>query len=102
MSSCEECAPNRPPRVQKFPLASGTVQFDTTIGCFSMVESTNHTIWGASPPSSRHLQELLAVDNLEDAAAVGAVGEINAVALRPGRDHAVDGDRNGAGCAGLL
>ena len=53
MSSLEECAPNRPPRVQKLPLASGTVQFDTTIGLFSMVVSTNHTICRASPHSSR-------------------------------------------------
>ena len=53
MSSLEECPPKRPPRVQKFPLASGTVQFDTTCGYFSMVVSTNHTICRASPHSSR-------------------------------------------------
>ena len=32
MLSLEECAPNRPPRSQKCPLASGTEKFETTIG----------------------------------------------------------------------
>src|SRR6516165_8347208 len=31
MLSFEECEPKRPPRWQKFPLASGTEKFDTTI-----------------------------------------------------------------------
>ena len=47
-------------------------------------------------------QELLAIDDLHDAAAVGAVGEDDAVVLHAGRDHAVQVGRHGAGRAGLL
>ena len=36
--------PNRPPREQKSPLASGTWKLEMTIGCASMVTSTNHAI----------------------------------------------------------
>src|SRR5262249_21423265 len=39
MLSFEECEPKRPPRWQKFPLASGTEKFDTTIGLDSIVTS---------------------------------------------------------------
>jgi len=50
----------------------------------------------------RTVQKFFAVDDLHDAALVGAVAEIDAVALRPGRDHPVQIGRNGAGRAGLL
>ena len=53
MLSLEECAPKRPPRWQKLPLASGTVQFDTIIGRFSIEMSANHTICRASWHSFR-------------------------------------------------
>ena len=160
MLSFEECEPKRPPRWQKLPLASGTVQFDTIIGRFSIVMSANHTICRASwhsfriasstimtmsrlPPSlslansaigicsigkvvcapfqRRHheprdlglaqvvrrrllrpLEQLLAVDDLQDAALVGAVAEVDAVALRPGRDRPVQLGRHRAGRARLL
>ena len=160
MLSFEECEPKRPPRWQKLPLASGTVQVDTIIGRFSIVMSANHTICRASwhsfriasstimtmsrlPPSlslansaigicsigkvvcapfqRRHheprdlgraqvvrrrllraLEQFLAVDDLQDAALVGAVAEIDAVALRPGRDRPVQLGRHRAGRAGLL
>ncbi len=55
--SFEECVPKRPPRPQKLPLASGTVQFDTPNGFDSAVMSAIHTICRAS----RHS---LAVDSL--------------------------------------
>jgi hypothetical protein len=48
MLSFEECEPKRPPRWQKFPLASGTEKFDTTIGLDSIVTSTKNTSWRAS------------------------------------------------------
>ena len=160
MLSLEECAPKRPPRWQKLPLASGTVQFDTIIGRFSIEMSANHTICRASwhsfridsstimtmsrlPPSLslansaigiccmgkvvcapfqrrhheprdlrraqivrrrllRSFQQFLAVDDLQDAALVGAVAEIDAVALRPGRDRPVQLGRHRAGRARLL
>jgi hypothetical protein len=35
MLSFDECAPKRPPRSQKLPLASGTLKFETIIGRFS-------------------------------------------------------------------
>ncbi len=47
-------------------------------------------------------QKLLAVDDLHDAAFVGAVAEIDAVGLRPERDHAVQHGRHRAGRARLL
>src|SRR5437764_765013 len=48
MFSFDECEPKRPPREQKLPLASGTVQLATLNGCFSDVISAIHTIWRAS------------------------------------------------------
>src|SRR5947207_3341831 len=48
MFSLEECAPKRPPRAQKSPLASGTVQLDTLKGFASAEMSAIHTIWHAS------------------------------------------------------
>ena len=48
------------------------------------------------------LQQLLAIDDLHEAALVGAVAEIDAVALRPGRDRPVQVRRHGAGRARLL
>jgi hypothetical protein len=50
----------------------------------------------------RPVEQLLAVDDLQDAALVGAVAEIDAVALRPGRDRPVQFGRHRAGRAGLL
>ena len=50
----------------------------------------------------RAVEQLLAVDDLQDAALVGAVAEVDAVALRAGRDHAVQFGRHRAGRAGLL
>ncbi len=50
----------------------------------------------------RPFQQFLAIEDLEQAAAVGAVGHVDAVALRAGRHHAVDGDRDRTGRAGLL
>ncbi len=44
MLSCEECAPKRPPRSQKWPVFSFTVKFDTTIGWVSTVMSAKNTI----------------------------------------------------------
>src|SRR2546430_12443247 len=42
--SFDECVPKRPPRPQKFPLASGTVQLDTPNGFDSVVmRSEEHT-----------------------------------------------------------
>src|SRR2546422_343891 len=42
--SLEECEPKRPPRLQKFPLASDTLKVDTPTGCFSSVTSTMNAI----------------------------------------------------------
>ena len=160
--SFAECAPKRPPRVQKFPLASGTLKFDTTIGRDSTVASTKNTIWRVSrswhsltsdsltimtmsrmPPARslansaiftlpsgmavcaplsgsrsrrpisgyfrfsavgclRAVQQFLAVDDLQHAALVGAIGEIDAVALRPRRERAMQFGRHRSGGAGLL
>src|SRR5215831_18285452 len=44
MFSLDECEPKRPPREQKFPLASGTVQLETLNGTLSAVMSAIHTI----------------------------------------------------------
>src|SRR6202012_1831670 len=44
MLSFDECEPKRPPRSQKLPLASGTVQLEIIIGRVSVVTSANHTI----------------------------------------------------------
>jgi hypothetical protein len=44
MFSFDECVPKRPPRAQKPPLASGTVQLATPNGFVSVVMSTIHTI----------------------------------------------------------
>src|SRR5471030_2480077 len=48
MFSFDECEPKRPPREQKLPLASGTVQLETLNGFASEVMSAIHTIWRAS------------------------------------------------------
>src|SRR5471032_3698445 len=48
MFSFDECDPKRPPREQKLPLASGTVQLETLKGWASDVMSAIHTIWRAS------------------------------------------------------
>src|SRR5207237_6097858 len=53
MLSLEECEPNRPPRWQKEPLASGTVKLEIIIGRFSTVTSANHTICRGSLHSFR-------------------------------------------------
>src|SRR6476659_10780629 len=50
----------------------------------------------------RPLDELLAVDDLPHAALVGAVAEIDAIALRPGGHAAVQLHRHRPGRAGLL
>ena len=50
----------------------------------------------------RSLQQLLAIDDLQHAALVGAVAEIDAIAGGSGRDRAVQFCRHGAGGAGLL
>src|SRR5262245_43444787 len=157
--SWEACVPKRPPRLQKSPDASGTIQVETEAGCCSTVTSTNHTNWRGSrhsflicslvtttklrtlptlslansaigmpstgnavcapqrphvePPDLRieqvrlggllgTIQELLAVDDLQDAALVGAVGEVDAVALRTGGDRAVQPGWRTPGGAGLL
>ena len=50
----------------------------------------------------RPVDQLLAVDDLQEAALVGAVAEIDAVALRSGRDRAVQFGRHRAGRARLL
>src|SRR2546425_4172397 len=42
--SLEECEPKRPPRLQKLPLASGTLKVDTPTGSFSSVTSTMNAI----------------------------------------------------------
>ena len=44
MFSFDECVPNRPPRSQKLPLDSGTVQLDTPIGRVSTVTSMMRSI----------------------------------------------------------
>src|ERR1700738_842268 len=44
MLSLEECEPNRPPRSQNAPLASGTVKLEIIIGRFSIVTSANQAI----------------------------------------------------------
>ena len=137
MLSFAEWVPKRPPRAQKLPLASGTWKFEITIGCASIVTSTNQAIccgsshslricssttmtMSRSAPSAslansgnrhfrhreggmraverRHFQppdfriaqilrrrllgaveQLVAIDDLHDAALVGAVTEIDAV-----------------------
>jgi hypothetical protein len=142
------------------PLASGTVQLDTTIGRFSIETSANQIICRASLHSlridfvddhqdvarlaflvlgelgdrhlehrecgvgadpaveielaqhrraqvvgrrlGRALQQLLAVDDLDHAALVGAVAEIDPVALRARRDRPVQVGRHLAGRARLL
>ena len=43
MFSFEEWVPKRPPRLQKSPDASGTIQVATDTGRFSTVTSTNQT-----------------------------------------------------------
>ena len=48
------------------------------------------------------VQQLLAIDDLQHAALVGAVGEIDAIALRPGRDGAVQPGRHRPAGARLL
>src|SRR3981189_2318311 len=53
MLSLEECEPNRPPRSQNEPLASGTVKLEIIIGRFSTVTSANQTIWRGSLHSLR-------------------------------------------------
>ena len=53
MLSFDECAPKRPPRSQKLPLASGTVQLEIIIGRVSVVTSANHTICRGSAHSLR-------------------------------------------------
>src|SRR6202021_3013549 len=53
MLSLEECEPNRPPRSQNEPLASGTVKREIIIGRGSVVTSANHTICRGSPHSLR-------------------------------------------------
>ena len=53
MLSLEECEPNRPPRWQKLPLASGTVKLEIIIGRFSTVTSANQTICRGSAHSLR-------------------------------------------------
>src|SRR5262249_31015081 len=50
----------------------------------------------------RALEQLLAIDDLHDAALVGPEREIDAVALRAGGDKAMDCGRHCAGGAGLL
>ena len=50
----------------------------------------------------RPVEQLVAVDDLQEAALVGAVAEIDPVALRPGRDRPVQFGRHRAGRAGLL
>ena len=160
MLSLEECEPNRPPRSQNEPLASGTVKLEIIIGRFSTVTSANHTICrgsshslriasstiitmsrrlavlvlgefgdrhvlhrkrgvGAVEGGHRHprdfrktkivrrrllrsVDQLVAIDDLQEAALVGAVAEIDAVALRPGRDRPVHLGRHRAGRARLL
>ena len=53
MLSFEECAPKRPPRWQKLPLASGTVQLEIIIGRFSIETSANQIICRGSLHSFR-------------------------------------------------
>src|ERR1700730_16739284 len=48
MFSLDECVPKRPPRAQKLPLASGTVQLATPIGRASLVISAIQSICRAS------------------------------------------------------
>ncbi len=50
----------------------------------------------------RPVQQLVAVDDLQEAALVGAVTEIDAVAFGASRDRSVQFGRHGAGRAGLL
>src|SRR5207249_10787423 len=46
--SLEECEPKRAPRLQKLPLASGTLKVDTPTGSFLSVTSTMNAIWRGS------------------------------------------------------
>src|SRR5204863_4561765 len=46
-----ECAPKRPPREQKLPLASGTLKFETLKGVASVVTSAIHTLGRVSRDS---------------------------------------------------
>jgi len=50
----------------------------------------------------RPFEQLFRVDDLQDAALVGAVAEIDAVALRPGRNRPMQVGRHRAGGARLL
>src|SRR3977135_3488121 len=152
MLSLEECEPNRPPRSQNEPLASGTVKLEIIIGRFSTVTSANQTICRGSLHSFRidsstiitmsrvlpslsfansaigicfmgnvvwaplkadiarretsgnrtftalrSVNELCTIADLQEAALVGAVSEIDAVALRAGRDRPVHLGRHRAG-----
>src|ERR1700676_4882923 len=51
MLSLEECEPNRPPRSQNEPEASGTVKLEIIIGRFSVVTSAIQTICRGSAHS---------------------------------------------------
>src|ERR1700716_3432227 len=51
MFSLDECVPKRPPRAQKLPVASGTVQLATPIGRASLVISAIQSICRASAHS---------------------------------------------------
>src|SRR4051812_35621073 len=44
MLSFVECAPNRPPRWQKFPLASGTEKFEPPIGFPAPLAPPHHPL----------------------------------------------------------
>ena len=61
MFSLEECAPKRPPREQKFPLASGTLKFETTVGRDSTVASTKNTICRVSRASHSFASDSLTI-----------------------------------------
>ena len=50
----------------------------------------------------RSVQQLVAIDDLHDAVAAGAVAEVDAIALRSRRDRAVQIGRHRTGRAGLL
>ena len=50
----------------------------------------------------RTVQELLPIDDLDDASRRGAVAEVDAVAVRPSRNGAVQARRRRPGAAGLL
>src|SRR5574341_1334741 len=45
MFSLEELEPKRPPRLQKFPLDSGTWKFEITCDFAGVVTSARNTIW---------------------------------------------------------